>query len=132
MTALVAAVAAQITALDATLVAGTNLFAGRAPETPDRAVTIFQYAGQGPDEVMGAGTSLDMPRIRLICRAARDDYGQADTDAKLLHDGLDQYAVTWSGISILRCIPISVPEGIGTDDAERPMISVRFEIVTAR
>ncbi len=81
---------------------------------------------------MGSGTTLDLPRIQVLCRAGRDDYGQAGIDAHLLHEGLDVVGVTWSGISVLRCVPISAPDGIGADEMERPMISVRFEVVTAR
>ena len=132
LTELVEAVATQITALDAALVAGSTLFAGRAPETPDRCVTVYEYSGTQAHYAYGVSEVLDQPRIQVLCRAARDDYGQAATDAHLIHEGLDAYGVTWSGISILRFVPLYTPDSIGPDETERPMISVRFEAVTSR
>ena len=126
------AVANEINRIDPTLTIGEVLFAGRMPETPDRCVAVFQHQGQGQVETMGDGEVLDQPRIQVLCRASRDDYPTAQADANTIHAGLDAYAVLWSGVSILRCIPISTPSSLGPDPVERPMLSVRFEVVLPR
>lgn len=128
MSTLLEAVAGQIATV-ASLTAGTNLFAGRMPEVPDHCVAVYEYAGREAHYTMGAST-MDRPRFQVICRAL--GYGQATGDAHTIYAGLDAAGVTWSSISILRCVPISSPTAVGVDEQERSLISVRFEVVTAR
>ena len=115
------------------LVKGSTLFAGRLPEQPDAAVLVYEYEGQPAKYTMGnAGNVLDRPRIQVMVRAARDGYATGHALAETLHRGLDVAEVTWGGYRIHRCQPVSTLSSIGVDDADRPMFTVRFEIMTTR
>lgn len=128
MTTILEAVAARATVLDATLVAGSVLFAGRLPATPDRAVAVFAYEGQTARYTMQSGATVELPRIQVLCRNVRDRFDLAEADARVLHDGLDVYDTTWDGNTILRCHPLGVPAGVGVDESERPLVRVNFEL----
>ena len=129
---LLEAVAVELNRLDATLTLGEVLFAGKMPEAPDRCVAVMEYAGRPPVETFRDGETLDLPRVQVLCRAGRDDYLTAQADAMGAYGGLDAYAALWSGIHILRCVPISTPSSLGPDSNDRPILSARFEVVTPR
>ncbi len=115
------------------LTKGTNLFAGRLPEQPDAAVLVYEYEGQPAQYTMGnSGAVLDRPRIQIMVRAARDGYAAGHSLAETLHRGLDVTETTWGGYRIHRCQPVSTLSSIGVDEADRPLFTVRFEMLTTR
>lgn len=126
-------VVAQVASLDASFTTGSTLFAGRLPTTPDRCIAVYEYLGDEQLETFGdAGETDDKPRLQVICRAGQDEYEQASNDAHLIHVGLDQHSATWGSTTVLRCRPLSPPEGLGVDDGERPLVAVRFTLIVAR
>ena len=55
--------------------AGTNLFYGILPDSPDACVALFEYGGYPNDPVLGGTTvRLEYPSIQVMCRGVRDDY----------------------------------------------------------
>lgn len=113
------------------LTKGVDLFAGRLPEQPDAAVLVYEYEGQPARYTMGS-VVLDRPRIQVMVRAARDGYASGHALAETLHRGLDVAEVSWGGYRIHRCQPVATLSSIGVDEADRPMFTVRFEIMTTR
>lgn len=54
------------------LTLGTNLFLGRMPDDPDTCVTLYEYSGNDPVNVMGgdAMPPVEQPRVQVATRAA--------------------------------------------------------------
>lgn len=55
------------------LTAQTNFFASYLPDTPDQCVTIYEYAGPGPQDTMGSQSGRAAwwkPRLQVVCRDA--------------------------------------------------------------
>lgn len=126
MTTILDAVGTYIDANDS-LTAGTNLFGARMQETPDVAVCLYEYAGEGPGYAFGAsGQVIDRPRIQLVSRASRDDYATARDKAVTLRALLDVAGVTMSGITVLRITPIASVFSMGPDEQDRPLVGCNF------
>ena len=113
---------------------GTNLFLGKMPATPDYCVTIYEYEGMAPLENMGSTPySIDMPRIQVVVRGARDDYPTA-------RDGLQAIRVvlasitdtTISGTRVLRVMSLGSILPLGLDDKDRPRLAANFQVHVER
>lgn len=76
--------------------AGTNLFEGPMPETPDACIAITHAAGEPADaRVMGASLSVEglveQPHIQLMVRGAVGDKAGPRTRANAAHAALDGF-----------------------------------------
>ena len=113
---------------------GTNIFLGKMPATPDACVTIYEYEGMAPKESFGGNPyDIDMPRIQVMVRGARDDYPTARDKAKTIRDLLsDLTDVTISSTKILRVASLGAFIPLGLDDKDRPRIAVNFQAYVER
>lgn len=115
-------------------IAGTNLFIGIMPETPDVCVALYEYAGSPPLEVfVDNDETLERPSIQVIVRASRNDYPTARTLIKDVRDTLTAITdETISGIRFLRVNQNSAINAVGTDDNQRPEFTLSLQAVLER
>lgn len=114
------------------LVKGVSLFAGRLPEAPDTAVAVWEYEGQPAEYVYGS-TVLDQPRMQLLSRGPKaGGYATARQNAVTAATSLDVAEVSWGGYQVHRCQPLYTVATLGPDEADRPLFSVRFELMVTR
>ena len=108
----------------------TNIFLSRAPDTPDACVTLYESAGSGPDHVFGSSVyAIDHQRIRLISRAARNDYPAARTKAVACRAVLGAIRnTTLSGVAILSILATSEVYPLSRDGDDRPLIGCDFTV----
>lgn len=113
---------------------GTSLFLGRMPETPDACVTVFEYEGAAPLEAFGAGASIvDLPRIQVVVRGARDDYPGARDKAAAIRDALASITEqSISNVRVMRVKALGHVLPLGYDSQDRPTIAVNFECFIGR
>jgi len=108
--------------------AGTNIFYGVLPETPDTCIGVFEYEGLAPMFTMGtAGIQVDRPSVQLLFRAGRDDYPTARdnaNNARILLSAVSN--TTLSGIRVLRIEPVGSIMPMGVDKNSRPIISTNY------
>jgi hypothetical protein len=113
---------------------GTNIFLGKMPASPDYCVTLYEYEGMAPKESFGGNPyDIDMPRIQVVVRAARDDYPTArdgvNTIRGLLADLTD---ITISSTRVLRVASLGAFIPLGLDDKDRPRIAANFQAYVER
>ena len=113
---------------------GTNIFLGKMPANPDYCITLYEYEGMAPVESFGgAPYDIDMPRIQIVVRGARDDYPTARDGAKAVRDLLsDLTNVTISSTNILRVASLGAFIPLGLDDKDRPRIAANFQAYVER
>jgi hypothetical protein len=117
----------------AALIAGTNLFYGKMPETPDLCVAVYEYTGTPPHETMGSSAFvIDRPSIQVVVRAGRDDYPSARNLAQDLRILLAAVTdTTISGLRVLRLASTGSVVSLGTDDLDRPRIAFNLDCFVA-
>lgn len=113
---------------------GTNIFLGKMPASPDYCITLYEYEGMAPKESFGGNPyDVDMPRIQVVVRGARDDYPTArdavNTIRGLLADITD---VTISSTKVLRVASLGAFIPLGLDDKDRPRIAANFQAYVER
>jgi hypothetical protein len=108
----------------------TDIFLSRAPDTPDACVTLYESAGSGPEHVFGSSVyAIDHQRIRLICRAARNDYPSARAKAVACRAVLGAIrSTTLSGVPILSVLATSEVYPLSRDGDDRPLIGCDFTV----
>jgi hypothetical protein len=108
----------------------TDIFLARAPDTPDACVTLYESAGSGPDHTFGAGVyAIDHQRIRVICRAARNDYPAARTKAVAVRAILGAVRdTTLSGVVILTILATSEVYPLSRDGDDRALIGCDYTV----
>jgi hypothetical protein len=108
----------------------TNIFLSRAPDTPDACVTLYESDGGGPDHTFGAGVyAIDHQRIRVICRAARNDYPAARSKAEAVRGVLGAVRnTTLSGVKILTILATSEIYPLTRDGDDRTLIGCDFTV----
>lgn len=108
--------------------AGTNMFYGVLPESPDVCIGVFEYEGLAPMFTMGtAGIEIDRPSVQILVRASRDDYPTARDKADNIRKYLSSVAnQDLSGIRVLRIEPVGSVMPMGVDKNSRPIISSNF------
>ena len=105
----------------------TNLFKGAMPPTPVACVSILDYSGQEPDEVLGvAGVSDEYPRFQLLSRAATLDAAQAKAQTAFEEFPKVKNALL-SGVRYLYIKPISSVSFLRYDRNDAPVFVVNFE-----
>ena len=113
---------------------GTNIFLSKMPASPDYCITLYEYEGMAPKESFGGNPyDVDMPRIQVVVRGARDDYPTArdavNTIRGLLADITD---VTISSTKVLRVASLGAFIPLGLDDKDRPRIAANFQAYVER
>ena len=108
----------------------TDIFLSRAPDTPDSCVTLYESAGSGPDHTFGSSIyAIDHQRIRLICRAARNDYPTARAKAVACRAVLGAIrGTTLSGVPILTVLATSEVYPLNRDGDDRALIGCDFTV----
>lgn len=108
----------------------TNIFYTRMPETPDVCVALYENTGTGPDHVFGASVkAIDHQRIRVYCRAARNDYPAARTKAENVRAVLGAIRnTTLSGVSILCVLSTSELYPVKRDNDDRAYVGCDFTV----
>jgi len=108
----------------------TDIFLARAPDTPDACVTLYESAGSGPDHTFGAGVyAIDHQRIRVVCRAARNDYPAARTKAVAVRAILGAVRdTTLSGVVILTILATSEVYPLSRDGDDRALIGCDYTV----
>ncbi|CAB4144745.1 hypothetical protein UFOVP1296_32 [uncultured Caudovirales phage] len=106
----------------------TDIFLSVMPDSPDACILIVEDNGVGPMQTFGATAySLERPRIRVFCRAARNDYPAARAKAVLVRAALGAIRnQTISGVAFLSVMPTSDFYSVGRDGDDRPVIGVDF------
>ncbi len=113
---------------------GTNLFLGKMPDSPDYCVCLYEYEGMAPMQSFGGNPyDVDMPRIQIVVRGARDDYPTARDGAKSIKDILSDITdVTISSTKVLRVASLGSTIPLGLDDKDRPRIAANFQAYVER
>jgi hypothetical protein len=113
---------------------GTNIFLGKMPESPDYCVCLYEYEGMAPMQSFGGNPyDVDMPRIQVVVRGARDDYPTARDGAKSIKDILSDITdVTISSTKVLRVASLGSTIPLGLDDKDRPRIAANFQAYVER
>ena len=108
----------------------TDIFLARAPDTPDACVTLYESAGSGPDHTFGAGVyAIDHQRIRVVCRAARNDYPAARSKAVAVRAILGAVRdSTLSGVVILTILATSEVYPLNRDGDDRALIGCDYTV----
>lgn len=125
---------ALLDALGARLVAdgvgtlGTTIFLSFMPPTPDAVVVIYEGRGNGPEQTFGASVvAVERPAVRIIARAARNDYVAARTLMESVRASLgDIRGETISGVNFQCVIATSDPYPMRLDDKERAQMGLDF------
>ncbi len=113
---------------------GTTIFLSKQPATPDFCITIYEYEGMQPRESFGGNPyDIDMPRIQVVVRGARDDYPTARDSINTIR-GLfaDLTDITISSTKVLRVASLGASIPLGLDDKDRPRIAANFQAYVER
>lgn len=112
------------------LTVGATLFKGKLPATPDTCAAIYEYAGVGPDFVMGtAAISLEYPRVQIAFRGAKDDYSTPRTTAETAFRACAAAAPqSISSTRYLRMTPLQSPFQRERDDLGRVVIAFNVQL----
>jgi hypothetical protein len=115
-------------------VTASNMFIGLMPSSPDQCVTLYEYAGSPPYEVMvDNDATLERPSVQVITRASRNDYPAARALIESVRDNLTGIVnETISGVTFLRVNQISSINALGSDDNDRPRFSLSLQVVVER
>lgn len=115
-------------------ITGTNLFIGLMPNDPDVCMSLYEYAGSQPLEVMRDNdATLERPSVQVLVRATRNDYPAARDLIEAARDALTGITdETISNVRFLRVSALSSINAVGMDDNERPMFTLALQAVTER
>lgn len=111
---------------------GTELFAGFAPPTPDRAVIVYETGGQGPIRAFRSSTGqpvAEQPRIQVVARAAAWQYGTARlkiNDCYRLLEGAGDRSI--NGVRYLWIGAVQSPFPMSRDENGRPLMVCNFDV----
>lgn len=112
--------------------AGTNLFYGILPDTPDALVTLFEYGGFPNEPDLGTGgttTRFEYPRIQMLCRGVKDDYDGPRLKAQQVVAALTAVVnTTLSGIYYISVIPLQAPFFLRRDENFRVEFACNFQV----
>jgi hypothetical protein len=113
------------------LTAGTNLFAGTWPDSPDKACAVYETGGGQPVHAMGAGPGnalVELPRIAVWTRA--NSYQSARQLAHNVFQSMD--GLTDTTINSTRYLLVSAvnpPTANGFDDSGRRILIMNFDVI---
>lgn len=108
----------------------TDIFLARMPDTPDACVTLYENQGVGPDHTFGASVkAIDHQRVRVYCRASRNDYPTARAKAEAVRAVLGAIRNTsLSGVSIMTVLSTSELYPLQRDGDDRAIIGCDFTV----
>ena len=113
------------------LTAGTNLFAGTLPDSPDKACAIYETGGIQPVHAMGAGPGnalVERPRVQIVTRAV--SYQSARQLAHNVFQAMDGLTnTTINNTSYLLVSAVNSPTAMGLDGSGRPRLVMNFDIM---
>lgn len=115
------------------LTAGTDLFAGDMPNSPDAVTALYESPGRAPVETMGAPglPPVILPRVQVQARGSRGvgGYDVARARIRLVYDTLTLLTnTTVNGVYYLRVMPLQEPFFLNRDDVERVVFALNFEV----
>lgn len=115
-------------------ITGTNLFIGIMPDDPDSCISLYEYAGAEPIEVLrNNNATLERPSVQVLVRATRNDYPTARDLIEAARDTLTGITdETISNVRFLRVSALSSINAVGLDDNERPMFTLALQAITER
>lgn len=115
-------------------ITGTNMFIGLMPDDPDVCLSLYEYAGSQPLEVLhDNNATLERPSVQVLVRATRNDYPSARALIESARDTLTGITdETISNVRFLRVSALSSINAVGMDDNERPMFTLALQAVTER
>lgn len=107
---------------------GTDLFEGTLPDSPDAAVTLYEYGGLAPTHTIGGGAAkFERPRVQVLARATT--YSAARSKIEAVYKLLDQLAgVTLSSVRYLRVEAVSSPLFLERDANNRVKMVCNFQV----
>lgn len=107
----------------------TNIFLGYLRDNPDVAVGVFEDRGNGAEQVFGSSAvAIEQPSIRVVARAARNDYPAARAKILAVRSSLGAIRdVTLSGVNFMCVIATSDPYPMGLDEHERAMFGLDLQ-----
>lgn len=108
----------------------TDIFLARMPDAPDACVTLFENQGVGPDHTFGNSVkAIDHQRVRVYCRAARNDYPTARTQAVSVRAILGAIRnTTLSSVSIMCVLSTSELYPLSRDGDDRAIIGCDYTV----
>jgi len=108
----------------------TNIFLARMPDSPDVCVTLYENQGIGPDHTFGVSVkAIDHQRVRVYCRATRNDYPTARSKAVNVRNLLGAVRnTTLSGVSIMCILATSELYPLARDGDDRAIIGCDFTV----
>lgn len=113
------------------LTAGTNLFAGTFPDSPDKACAVYETGGLQPVHAMSGspGNALvERPRVQIVTRAV--SYQSARQLAQNVFQAMDGLTnTTINSTSYLLVSAVNSPAAMGLDGSGRPRLVMNFDIM---
>lgn len=108
----------------------TNIFLARMPDAPDACVTLYENQGIGPDYTFGAGVkAIDHQRVRIYCRAERNDYPTARAKAEAVRAIVGAVRnTTLSGVAIMCILSTSELYPLQRDGDDRAIIGCDYTV----
>jgi|TARA_Y100000310_G_scaffold85390_1_gene82255 hypothetical protein len=110
-----------------------GIFYGFLPPSPDRAVAIFETAGNESIRAMSSGPGeapAEQPRFQVRVRGEVYDYVEARRKARDCFNLLDQLGgVTVNATRYLWVSALQSPFALGLDDNNRPSVVCNFSVV---
>ena len=100
-----------------------DLFEGKLPPTPDKALAISEKNGQKPIRAMSRRTA-ERPNVHFVARGAT--YDEALTLAKNAFNAVDVCSGPWIGTRYLFIEALSSLIHLGPDEHQRDMFSCTF------
>lgn len=110
--------------------AGTNLFYGDMPETPDVCIALFEYAGEPPEDTHDS-KGIDNPGLQVRVRGT--SYATARATVLSIQDHLHTLhntALTAGRYLLIRAV--QSPFSLGRDSQNRIEIVQNFIVTKAR
>lgn len=108
------------------LVKGTNLFAGKEPDSPHRCVTVYDRPGNTPD---AGGNIIKNPGIMVKIRGNKNAYTNGYALAEIVFNQLHAYKnTTVGGTDYLLVWAIGDINFISYDENSRPQWTINFRV----
>jgi hypothetical protein len=112
---------------------GTDLFLAHEPPDPDALIALHEYGGTAPLHAQGTDApALEMPRVQVVTRGARDDYTGARERAERAYRALGGISNrTIQGTWYVRVRALQSPFSLGPDANGRHRIAFNVEVTKA-
>ena len=111
-------------------VAGTTLFVGEVPPTPDQCVFLIETAGLAAEGQFGSDDLLyEHPRFQVVSRDAKGNYEAARTKAQAAFLALGKVQAETLGTTFYHGLQvINGPFSLGPDKNERPRVAMNVQV----